>query len=247
MTRLLRLGVPVAFAMLHGTAVAPARYHVRATRAPHDALLGRDPRAWQPAAAIDWGSAPYRTTFRALWTARGLYLRFDAADPDPWFTMTTRDDRLWEEEVVEIFLDPSRSGHNYAELEINPGNVVCDVLMREPWPAKRSDLSWQFADLDTRVIPWQRSGKAMGWSALAFIGWRSFATLPSIGGVALPPRAGDWWRFNVFRIERPSGLSRPPAGAIETAWSPPSGPSFHDPLAFRDFVYEPAGAGRDQP
>jgi hypothetical protein len=247
MTKLWLLGAPVAFAVLHGTAAAPAQYHVRATQAPHDVLLGRDSRAWRAATAIDWGSAPYRTTFRALWTARGLYLRFDAADPVPWFTMTSRDDHLWEEEVVEIFLDPSRSGHNYAELEINPGNVVCDVLVREPWPAKQFDLSWQFADLDTRVNPRQRSGKTIGWSALAFIGWRSFATLPSIGDVSLPPRAGDAWRFNVFRIERPAGRGRPALSAIETAWSRPSGPSFHDPLAFRDFVYEPTGADRDQP
>ena len=39
---------------------------------------------------------------------RGLHVRFDAQDPSPWFTKTARDDRLWEEEVVEIFLDPAR-------------------------------------------------------------------------------------------------------------------------------------------
>jgi hypothetical protein len=156
--------------------------------------------------------------------------------------MKDRDDHLWEEEVVEIFLDPARSGRNYAELEISPGNVVCDVLMREPWPDKQFDLSWHFADLETRVIP-----TTQGWTALAFIGWRSLSTLPSARGVRLPPRAGDAWRFNVFRIERPAGPANPAAGAIEAAWSPPEAPSFHDPRAFRDLVFQPSGSTQGQP
>ena len=34
--------------------------------------------------------------------------------------MTRRDDPIWEEEVVEIFLDPARLGRHYAEVEISP-------------------------------------------------------------------------------------------------------------------------------
>lgn len=41
--------------------------------------------------------------------------------------MTRRDEHLWEEEVVEAFLDLDRAGRDYAEIEISPGNVVCDV------------------------------------------------------------------------------------------------------------------------
>lgn len=236
------IAVAIGMVMADAAATAPSTYPVRATLAPHAALLATDAAAWQPAETIHWGASAYETSFRALWTTRGLYLRFDAADPSPWFTMKNRDDHLWEEEVVEIFLDPARAGRNYAELEISPGNIVCDVLMREPWPDKKLDLSWDFADLETRVVPTPR-----GWTAVAFIGWRSLSALPSGGDVRLPPRPGDAWRFNVFRIERPGGPANPAAGAIETAWSPPSAPSFHDPRAFRDFVFQPAARARGAP
>ena len=121
----------LVLAALAGRA-APSGY--RGRRAP------RAPRARRSSAArrrglgrgarrIEWGPAPYTTRFRALWNDDGLYLRFDARDPSPWHTMTRRDEHLWEEEVVEIFLDPDRSGRDYYELEISPANVVCDVRM----------------------------------------------------------------------------------------------------------------------
>ena len=78
---------------------------------------------------LTWGVAPFETRLRALWAPEGLYLRWDADDPAPWATMTQRDDHLWDEEVVEIFLDPAWAGKDYWELEISPTNVVCDVRM----------------------------------------------------------------------------------------------------------------------
>ncbi len=63
--------------------------------------------------------------------------------------MTRRDEHLWEEEVVEIFLDPNRSGRDYYELEISPANVVCDVRMVSPSPHKEMDIAWNLAGLVT--------------------------------------------------------------------------------------------------
>ncbi len=74
----------------------------------------------------------------------------------------------------------------------------------------------------------------------AFLPWRGLARLPSARRVALPPKPGDAWRFNVFRIERPEGKADPEKDAVFAAWSPPSVASFHDAGAFRDLVF--AGA-----
>jgi uncharacterized sulfatase len=66
----------------------------------------------------------------------------------------------------------------------------------------------------------------------------------------LPPKPGDRWRFNVFRIERPGGPGAPEKDAQFLAWSPTGNRSFHVPLAFRDLVFaeaaesaRPASAG----
>jgi hypothetical protein len=199
-------------------------------------MSGSD-ESWERAERIAWGPAPYLTVFRALWNEAGLYLCFDASDDSPWFTMTGRDDHLWEEEVVEIFLDPARAGRNYAELEINPANVVCDVLMREPWPKQHSDLAWDIAGLETRVTELVHPGSTAGWCAHAFIPWAALATLPDADRVSLPPAPGDTWDFNVFRIKRPGGPAAPAAGAIFAAWSPPRGASFHDVERFGEMGF----------
>jgi hypothetical protein len=229
-------------ALLPAAAVAQEYRIDRASEpAPRTALLAAEDAGWYSARRIGWGPEAYRTTFAAVWSDSGLFLRFDAVDPQPWHTKTRRDDSLWEEEVVEIFLDVGRSGRDYAELEISPANVVTDVRMVQPAPDKQMDLGWDMAGLETRVHPLKdASGRTVGWTAVAFVPWGAFRSLPSAAGVSLPPRPGDRWRFNVFRIERPGGPQNPERDAVMAAWSDPGGSSFHVPSAFRDFVFAPA-------
>jgi hypothetical protein len=218
--------------------VSAPSYQVAATKAASSVLLGGDAAAWNSAARIQWGPSPYTTEFAALSAKDALYLRFDARDGSPWHTMTRRDEHLWEEEVVEAFLDLDRSGHDYGEFEISPANVVCDVRMISPYPDKKGDLTWNMEGLETRVVPLQdAAGKTIGWTALARLPWEGFRTLPSAAHVSLPPKPGDRWRFNVFRVERPGGKEHPEQGLVEAAWSDPHSPSFHVPAAFRDFIF----------
>jgi hypothetical protein len=227
-----------------GTSAADApAYTVTTATAERATLLAADETAWAGASAIAWGPAPYETRFRALWSPSGLFLRFDANDPSPWHTMNRRDEHLWDEEVVEIFIDPDRSGRDYYELEVNPANVVCDLRMISPWPDKKGDIDWNLAGLETRVHPLGGAGaETRGWTTTAFLPWRGLRALPSAGNVAVPPKPGDAWRFNVFRIERPGGPKSPETDAVFAAWSPPSVQSFHDAGAFCDLVF--AGAAR---
>jgi len=235
------LVLPILLAQLGVARAAPPGYEVTRSAASREALLAADDAAWSAAAAVSWGPAKYATRFRAAWTDEGLFLRFDATDPEPWHTMTRRDDHLWEEEVVEIFLDPAGAGRDYYELEISPANVVCDVRMITPWPDKKQDFAWDLAGLQTRAqVRRDAAGRPTGWTATALLPWPGLGQLPSAARVAVPPRAGDRWRFNLFRIERPGGKGAPEKGAVEVAWSPTGEASFHVPRAFRDLVF--AGA-----
>ena len=121
-------------------------------------------------------------------THAALLLRFDVYDEPPWHTMTRRDEHIWEEEVVEIFLDPDRTGPNYYELEINPVNVVCDLVVVKPWPELHSDPAWDFAGVETRVVPYRGEHAGPdGWTATARLPWDGFRALPSARGA---PAAG---------------------------------------------------------
>ena len=209
-------------------------YGVRRSSASTQVLLSGDGEAWERARKVAWGPQIYETGFRALWGKEGLFVRFDAVDPSPWYTLTERDDHLWKEEVVEIFIDPDGDGRNYAEIEISPHNVVCDLMIFEGAPNVRSDIDWDHDGLQSKVRPLRvAGGEAVGWMVIAILPWSGFATLTDNSRVPLPPNKGDVWRFNVFRIKRPVGPTEPDRDAVYSAWSPPSGPSFHEPTVFR--------------
>ena len=216
-----------------------ASYLVTRTDAVPAMLLPGHDEAWRHAHPVSWGPTRYRTTFRAVWNERGLAVRFDAVDDQPWHTMTRHDDPIWEEEVVEIFLDPTRTGAHYAEVEINPINVVTDLHVVKPWPELTSLPEWDWRGLESTVIPGSALGLPAGsWTAVAWLPWSGLAQMAAGVTRLVPPKPGDAWRFNLFRIKRPNGPAEPDRGAVYAAWSPPDGPSFHAPAFFRDFVFE---------
>ena len=228
--------------LYRGTAPLPpdAAYRVAKTSARPVTLLPGHDRAWQSAQRIEWGPAKYRTSFRALWNSQGLAVRFEACDDRPWHTMTRIDDPIWEEEVVEIFIDPACLGRHYAEVEISPGNVVTDLHILEPHPRLNGDRSWNWRGLESTVVPGSCSGlTATSWVALAWLPWSGLQSMAPEVAPCVPPAPGDAWRFNVFRIKRPHGPMEPARDAVFAAWSTPEGPSFHEPAAFRRMEFLP--------
>jgi hypothetical protein len=213
------------------------RYDVHRTAGDPARLLAGDDGSWSAAAAIEWGAAPWTTRFRALWSPTALFLRFDAADERPWHTMTKKDEHIWNEEVVEIFLDPAGTGLGYAELEVSHVNVICDLIVHTPWPKVHSDPAWDLFGLQTQVTPWKETGAGPdGWSAMAVIPWPAFDALTS-KAPSLPPKARDAWKFNVYRIKRPHGPKEPERDVAYNAWSSTGGGSFHKPDHFGTFVF----------
>ena len=203
----------------------PSDYHAPRGSPDASALLAPEAAAWAAAPETVWGPEPYRTRFRALWNRHGLHLRFDSEDDAPWFTMTERDAPLWEEEVVEIFLDPLRDGR-YIEVELNPGNVVCDLRRLGPGeegtdPVGAMDRGFAVDGMETAVASGER-----GWVGAMFLPWAGL-------GLSAPPPSGTAIPFNIFRIKRPGGPEAPAEGAVFAAWSPTGSPSFHVPEAFR--------------
>jgi hypothetical protein len=76
-----------------------------------------------------WG-----TEVRLGWHREELLVLFICQDPDPSATMTMRDDPLWEEDVVEVFIDPFGDLDCYFEFEVNPQNTVFPLgLCRAPY------------------------------------------------------------------------------------------------------------------
>ena len=136
------------------------------------------------------------TEAAVAWDDRNLYVAFACIDPTPWSTMYKRDSRLWEQEVVEVFLDPDGDGKNYPELEVSPHNVVVDLLIPQRGTSANDTIEWDIEGLRTAV------GKhAAGWTVEIAIPWTSLRE----AGVQRKPNVGDKWRAGLYRIERPGG------------------------------------------
>jgi arylsulfatase A-like enzyme len=221
------------------------RYVVARATASASALLSAGEAAWSPAERITWGPEAVATGFRALWTNEGLALRYDVTDPSPWHTLAKRDEALWNEEVVELFLDVGATGRSYAEIEWNPVNAVVDLWVDRP--ENRFDKGWDAAGLESRVRPRKDAGgRTTGWTVTSLLPWRALAARAT-AGTALPPKPGDRWRFNAFRIERPGGPQARDKDAQFLAWSPTGHRSFHVPLGFREMVFAGSGSAPASP
>jgi hypothetical protein len=151
---------------------------------------------------------------RVAWTEEELRVLFHAEDTHAWATLTERDAPLYEEEVVEVFLDPTGDLASYFEIEVNPLNAVLDLVLRRNRSGYAKDFAWRCEGLRTAVVKTDAA-----WSAELAIPFRSL--------MAEPPKAGDCWRVNFCRIDRPPGVPRE-----LTSWSPAGRANFHTPERF---------------
>ncbi len=163
------------------------------------------------------------TSVRLCWDEEALHVRFDCEDRHAWSTFRRRDDPLWQEEVVEVFLAPGEEDPvRYAEIEVNPGGVAFDARIHNPTGLRQdmtADTTWNCAGL--RWAAGWGDARQDWWAELS-IPWTG---LEADAGAGLP----TLWRANLYRVERPEG-----GNAEYSAWSPTlvSPADFHKPARF---------------
>ncbi len=174
----------------------------RTTRAPViDGEL--NDAAWKDAAPVvlrgsfDGRQPSLRTEARLTYDDQSLYVAFDAEDPDVWGTLRKRDEPIYEQEVVEIFLDANADGRTYNEMQVSPHNVNFDAY----FPARRQgmDLSWDSGmttAVKVRGTVDNPADRDEGWRVEMKIPFARLAEVPN-----LPPKKGERWRFNLYRLE----------------------------------------------
>ena len=161
------------------------------------------------------GATPQqRTSLKLGWTPDELRVLFHCTDSHPWATLTERDAPLYEEEVVEVFLDPIGDLASYSEIEVNPLNAVLDLVLRRNRSGYVKDFAWQCDHLRTAVRATPTS-------------WTAELAIPFHSLVAEPPQPHAQWRANFFRIDRPVEKPRE-----LSAWSPTRLGTFHVPERF---------------
>ncbi len=174
------------------------------------------------------------TTVRACWSDSHLYVGFACRASKILATYTKRDDPLYEQDVVEVFLSLPGDLRRYFEFEFSPRNVIFDARVFNPGRGgdKQVDTSWDCPGLQSAVKVRgdleARSGRDHRWSVEAAI--------PFAGLDAVAPVPGARWRGNFYRIDysKPTEFS---------AWSPTlvDPASYHVPERFGWVVFEGSG------
>ncbi len=196
-----------------------------------------DEPAWQEAEVAqlvlaESGAPPRQPTrARLLWDDSYLYAAFECQDDDIWGVTTARDQDIYNQEVVELFVDEDGDGHGYIEIEVSPLNAVLDLFMLWREDRQRGLWDWNSEGLRTAVVvegdPTRRGTPDSSWTVELAVPMGDFMMVPH-----LPPRVRDRWRMNLYRIERDA------EGDEYSAWSPPGRLNYHTPwrFGFLEFV-----------
>ncbi|MGE0787510.1 MAG: carbohydrate-binding family 9-like protein [Sandaracinaceae bacterium] len=205
---------------IDGELTEPAWAHAQRTRAFVNTLNGS-------------GQAAPETTARVLWDDSNLYVAFDVADDYLHNPLEGDDPHLWEQDAVEIMIDPGDDGRNYFEFQASPTGEVFDTrydTRRQPQPF--GHLDW---DSHARVAV-KAEGTVNdeatdhGYHVEVAIPWSAFDTGEP---PAARPAANQAWRMNFYVMDaRPNGQAQRSAG-----WSPTLTNDFHVPDRFGRVIF----------
>lgn len=172
------------------------------------------------------GKPKQATTAYVLCDEANLYLAVRCETPDPERLIcrkTKHDDNVWEDECVEIFLDPRGSRtKEYFHIIVNSAGITQDAFA--------TDVSWNPA---LSVAGGKEKGKA--WTVELQI---------SLNDLALKgEKLANGWSLNLNRSARKFDR---PEECEDTAWSPTRGNSSHVPEMFGHLWLDAMPDGRDE-
>jgi hypothetical protein len=185
------------------TAPPIPRYDVRRATGPIvvDGLL--DEAAWGAASApvslqFLWEQqtgAKQPTLVRLLWDDEYLYVAYDAVDADITASFLNRDDPVYRDDALEIFVNPRPSQlRTYYGLEINARGVMYDYLLNDSTMFfKHFDMAGLKIAPRLRGTLNERSDTDQGWTLEVAIPWANFEVL------SRRPQVGAMWTANLNR------------------------------------------------
>jgi len=178
------------------------------------------------------GASKIQASAKLLWDERFLYLGAVVRDPLLRASQRHHDAHLWEQDSVELMLDPDGDGLDYYEIQVSPRGVVFDTR----FDARRVPKPFGHMDWDGSVqVGVSTNGtlddeeRDAGYIVEIAIPWQAFSLE---GKPVEAPAIGDEWRANIYVLD----LSE--HGQRAAAWSPPGIGDFHVPRRFGILRFE---------
>ncbi|MDH3650889.1 MAG: carbohydrate-binding family 9-like protein, partial [Saprospiraceae bacterium] len=171
----------------------------------------------------------YTTYAQIGYDHENLYIAFSCDDRDIWCTFSERDQRLWEQEVVEVFIDTDENPLDYVEIEVSPTNILYDSWITDPKNITRETADYNIKGIETAVhvegTTDDRSDQDTRWTVEMSIPLNELTQASA--------RTGQEWKINFYRINHDAH------GPRLLAYSPTEG-SFHTPERFVPILLDPA-------
>ena len=187
---------------------------------------------------------PLPTRAKMLWDDKMLYVAFECLDRDIYSTVRRRDDPLYTQDVVEVFIsEQSRKKGHFVEYEVSPLGVIYDKYLDRPY---HGDVEFNSTGLaaGTRVrgTVSDPSDEDGGYTVEIAIPLRDIwqdEPGPPVGD-------GTTIRLNLYRIDyaTPKKIGGPGARPIYMAFSPTGKVNFHMPKRFGTLVFSTIPAGK---
>jgi len=207
-------------------------------------LTGKlDHPAWEQAHpvklvdAITGEPGRFATEVRLLYSDKFLYVGFNCEDDYTWGTVDKKDGPIYDEECVEVFLNPADTKHQYYEINLSPKNIVYDAnVLNSRTPENQYGRFHAFPDFNLEKLATavnvkgriNETGMGKGWTVEYAIPFDEIFGAPNT-----PPKPGEVWRVNFYRIDSPQKDQRE-----HYAWSKTERAAFHLPWRFGYLRFE---------
>lgn len=145
----------------------------------------------------------YETRMKLLWDAHYLYVYAEMEEPHIWGNLRQRDTVIFYNNDFEIFISPSGTTRNYAEIEINSLGTVWDLLLDRPYRDQGRPINqWNLEGLKSGI---HIDGTLNNPSDIDNL-WAVEMAIPMPALLALKrkkrgPKEGEQWRINFSRVE----------------------------------------------
>ncbi|WP_339923158.1 carbohydrate-binding family 9-like protein [uncultured Cyclobacterium sp.] len=176
--------------------------------------------------------AELQTHVKAGYDNNTLYFLFVCKDPDIWAKFTQRDEYLWKEEAVEVFIDVDNIPDTYVEIEVSPANILFDSYIVDPEnidvpETAKFNLSGLRTGVTVQGTLNKRDDIDNSWMVEMAIPFKDLAN-------ATTERVGPETeiKLNFYRLDKNQGKE-----SASYAWSP-TGKSFHKPSVFGKLVFK---------
>ncbi len=158
----------------------------------------------------------FRTRVKMCWDDENLYISALLEGNEIWANIKKRDSVMYYDNDFEVFLDPSSSGHNYMELEMNAFNTQWDLMLTHPYrDGGRSISCWDIPGVETAVYIEGEVNNPNAdnkfWSVEIKMPFKPLMEtyskevnpddLERCYPCRTAPREGEFWRMNFSRVQ----------------------------------------------